>query len=524
MLRILIILGLLVGFSELVAAPHLVPAPDGNSSANPGEAQQYAESLGYAMNVIQEGYVRQVFRSELVSSSVAGLYEAARVPMPRRLQTQLHQLSVKEGLPFFLDLATARFQVIPLIESIQNKELTDLLVQARENLGDLEVLRGQGDLLASVRAICKNLDPYSGLVTGQELQKTVYSETSHGLGIETADHVGKGPLVVKSVAAGGPGQRAGIRPDDQITHINGKAVDEQKTGIITLAKFTNPDLGNSEPAACKVCLTVLRPGAPKPRQVTLETETFKAESILGVSRREDNSWYYFLDRKNKIAQVRIASLAAGTADELRQVLTGLQAEKMKGLVLDLRWCPGGMLDEAVAVAELFLGECLITTIQGRHQGRTEYRSHGQGGFLDFPIIVLINAETSGGAELIAAALEDHQRASLAGQRTRGKASIQKMEGLPVNNFALKMTTGTFIRPSGKNIHRFPDSRPTDPWGVHPDPKLELRTSPELNRKLKEWWLLQTLRPGPSNESQPLDDPEVDPVRQFAWQILKEKIR
>ena len=86
--------------------------------------------------------------------------------------------------------------------------------------------------------------------------------------------------------------------------------------------------------------------------------------------------------------------------------------------------------------------------------------------------------------------------------------------LPDNNY-LKVTSGVFVRPNGKNLHRFPDSKPADDWGVHPDPKLECRMSPDLGRQLREAWLLQTLRPGSSNEALLLDDPEKDPQRQAA---------
>src|SRR5262249_54703093 len=147
-----------------------------------------------------------------------------------------------------------------------------------------------------------------------------------------------------------------------------------------------------------------------------------------------------------------------------------------------------------------------------------------------PVLVLVNGETSGGAELIAAALQDNSRAKVAGQRTVGKGSIQTVVGIAVPDAGLKLTTGTFVRPSGKNLHRFADSTAEpdlpagrrrrqvgDDWGVRPD--VDLRTSAALAKLLKEWWLLQTLRPGPSNEALPLDDPTADPQRLAAVEEL-----
>src|SRR5262249_43823320 len=132
-------------------------------------------------------------------------------------------------------------------------------------------------------------------------------------------------------------------------------------------------------------------------------------------------------------------------------------------------------------------------------------------------------ETSGGAELIAAALQDHGRASVAGRRTRGKASIQNTLVIPGTDANLKLTTGSFLRPSRQNLHRFPESKPSDPWGVRPDAELECRVRPGLGRRLKGGWLLQSLGPGEDKEILPLDDPANDPTRQAALQALRDKV-
>jgi carboxyl-terminal processing protease len=276
--------------------------------------------------------------------------------------------------------------------------------------------------------------------------------------------------------------------------------------------------------ASEVTVIYVRLGATSPYKATLERQDFRPETVLGVARQDDNSWDFWCDRAGKIAQVRLASLANGTAAEVREVVSGLQAAGMRGLILDVRWCPGGYLREAVNVAALFLGECNVATVRSRGEEDKTYPSAADKKFLDFPMVVLVNGETSGGGELIAAALQDHKRAAVAGQRTIGKASIQTMVPLPVPGAGLKLTTGTFVRPSGKNLHRFPESSVSDDWGVRPDASLELRVSPELNRQLKEWWLQQTLRPGPCREVLPLDDPIADPARHAAIQALLAKTK
>jgi carboxyl-terminal processing protease len=194
------------------------------------------------------------------------------------------------------------------------------------------------------------------------------------------------------------------------------------------------------------------------------------------------------------------------------------------LILDLRWCPGGLLNESVEAARLFLEEGVIVKIKTRTEEPQVYRAGEGTRYIGFPMVVLLNGETSGGAELIAAALQDHDRAWVAGQRSRGKANIQKIMGLPLAGAGLRLTIGTFQRPCGQNLHRFPDSTTADDWGVCPEPELELRLSPDLTRQLRQWWQEQTDRPGQATRVLPLDDLTADPQRHAALQALRRKIR
>jgi carboxyl-terminal processing protease len=204
---------------------------------------------------------------------------------------------------------------------------------------------------------------------------------------------------------------------------------------------------------------------------------------------------------------------------------------MKGLVLDLRWCPGGYLNQAAEVAALFLATGQIASVQYRNpnrQGASEFRADGVGlqrvKFKDVPLLVLVNGETSGGGELIAAALQDNDRAKIAGQRTLGKASVQTPIYLNgIADRAFKLTAGTFVRPSGKNLQRFSTSKPEEDWGVRPDQGFAIPVSPGLGTRLKAWHSLYALRPPDSREAMDLDDPEADPQRFRASRLLKEMI-
>lgn len=474
-----------------------LPAGPANNPHLRTEAQEFAQQLSYTLSLVAQQYVRPVAGEELLGAALRGLYEAARVPVPAGLDAELKRATTE-------------------------KEQLALLSRCRQQLGDVEPLRSGGAMRAACQGLTRVLDPHSVVVTGEDLRRGSGVDSHAGVGLTLADNLGVGPIVVKAVLPGSPAQVAGLRPGDEITHVGDKDLAGMTSAVARLL-LDQGGPGDVRPVsfadAPERVEVTLRRGGEKPQKLALERKAFRAETVLGVRRRDDNTWDYLADRKNRIAHVRIGAVGNGTALELRNVLAALESDGCRGLVLDLRWCPGGYLQESINAAALFLGECKVATIKSRDK-EIPHASTKAHKFLDLPILVLVNGETSGGAELIAAALQDNGRAKVAGQRTLGKGSIQSMLALSVADAGLKVTTGTFVRPSGKALHRAPSSTPRDDWGVRPD--VDLRTSPELAKQLKEWWLLQTLRPGPSNEALPLDDPTADPQRLAAVAALLRK--
>jgi carboxyl-terminal processing protease len=503
MRRPLACLLLVLGAGVVFAAGRILdrtPAANRPSSETT-EAQNYAQQMLYVLNQVAEQYVRPVSRAELAGAALHGMYDAVRVPAPAGLDRDVRRATTDQAL-----LA--------------------LLARTRDALGNAEELHESNALLASCRALTRCLDPHSAVVTGPELRRGSGVDEQQGIGVELEDSVGVGPLRIKAVLPGGPAQQAGLRPGDEITELDGESVQGMPSEVALLrCNFLpgGPPVNPDDPPPATIRVGTRRPGSGEARTVTLERREWQPETVLGVRRRPDNPWDYWLDRPGGVALARLANLGNGTALELREVLTGLQADRVRGLVLDLRWCPGGYLREAVETASLFLGDCNVATLRSRKEPDGVQPSTRDNKFLDLPLVVLVNGETSGGGELIAAALQDRKRAAVVGQRTLGKASIQTMIALAAPGAGLKLTTGTFVRPSGKNLHRFADSKPTDDWGVRPDPDHEFRTSPDLARQLRAWWLVQTLRPGPSREALPLDDPTADPQLQAALSALSRQI-
>jgi carboxyl-terminal processing protease len=198
---------------------------------------------------------------------------------------------------------------------------------------------------------------------------------------------------------------------------------------------------------------------------------------LGDVRKPDHAkeWDFYVDRPNQIGYIRLISFSETTADELRAALAKLQKDGLRGVILDLRTNPGGLLRSAVDVSRMFLNEGHIVSTKGRNQQEESFDAKPGGALVppELPIAVLINRLSASASEIVSAALQDHKRAVIVGERSYGKGSVQNLIDMEGRKSALKLTTASYWRPSGKNIHRFPDSKESDEWGVRPDPGFEI---------------------------------------------------
>jgi carboxyl-terminal processing protease len=183
-----------------------------------------------------------------------------------------------------------------------------------------------------------------------------------------------------------------------------------------------------------------------------------------------------VDPKNRIGYIRLTAFSRNTPTELQQVLTQLSEKKMRALILDLRNDPGGLLSSAIEVSDLFVSKGRIVSTKGRNSPERVWDAHREGTFEGFPMVVLVNRFSASASEIVAACLQDNKRATIIGERTWGKGSVQNVIELENGHSALKLTTAAYRRPNGKNIHRFPEAKPTDEWGVMPDSNHEIRLS------------------------------------------------
>src|ERR1043166_7116970 len=324
----------------------------------------------------------------------------------------------------------------------------------------------------------EKLDPHSGFMNEDEFRQFKQGSTGKfgGVGIRLGpDRAGN--YVVESPIPGTPAFEAGIRPGDIILKIDGRATDQ-----MTLKKVG--EMIQGEPGT-DVTLTVVHENGKEPVDMTLKRAEIKIESVMGDKRVQDNlkEWDFFVDHKAKIGYIRINAFTETTVEELTRAVEHLQAAGMRGLVIDLRNNPGGLLKAAVEVSSMFLpeGKNVVTT-KGRG-GAVEdvYNAHHKNAKVKpggYPIAILINRYSASASEIVSAALQDHARAVIIGERSYGKGSVQNLIGMENGRSALKITTASYWRPSGRNIHRFPDSKDEDEWGVKPNKGYDVKLSAE----------------------------------------------
>ena len=286
----------------------------------------------------------------------------------------------------------------------------------------------------AINGMIKSLDPHSSFMT-PELYKELEVETQGrfgGIGIEIT--ILKDVLTVVSPIEDTPAFKAGVKPGDSIVKIDGKS-----TKDITIMEAVKKLRG---PKDTKVTITILRENMAQPRDITLTRAVIQVKSVRAKA---------FDDH---IGYIRIASFHERTADDLRKALTDV-AEKtkpMKGLVLDLRNDPGGLLTQAIEVSDMFLKSGVIVSTRGRTKKmETKATARDSGDKeVNAPIVVLVNEGTASAAEIVAGALQDNGRALIVGTQTFGKASVQTVIPLE-DGSALKLTTARYYTPNGRSI-------------------------------------------------------------------------
>ncbi|MBX7167120.1 MAG: S41 family peptidase [Pirellulales bacterium] len=368
-------------------------------------------------------------------------------------------------------------------------------------------------LSGALEGMVGQLDDYSGYIGPEEFQEMEESLNQEfgGIGIQVAADQVDGRLTVLSPLVGTPAYEAGIIAGDVIVAINGESTAALSMDDAVLRLRGAP--------GTEVKVAVERAGEEEPREFKLVRENIVVDTVLGDTYDADDHWNFFLPGDERIAYIRITSFGQRTADELETVIGELSRAGMRGLVLDLRNNPGGLLDVAIDVCDLFIESGTIVSTRERNGGGETWEAQRDGTYSGFPIVVLVNHFSASASEIVAACLQDHGRAAVVGERTWGKGSVQSVVELDDRRSAVKLTVATYWRPSGKNIHKGRNAKDTDSWGVMPSPGLEVKLSDDEAEKL---FLARRNRDviGKGTAAPPIDDRQL----QRALEYLREQLQ
>lgn len=334
-------------------------------------------------------------------------------------------------------------------------EVKQLISQRFVDAPDEKILR-EGAIKGMVEALN---DPYTIYVPASDERNFTKDLTGEYVGIGAQVNTQDGWLTIVSPLEDSPAFRAGLMAEDRVAEINGKS-----TQNMPIDECISLLLG--EPGT-KVTLTIDRKGQKIP--IEIQREKIKTRSVKGFHRSATDpaGWDYLIDPARSIAYVRLTQFTPNCSDEILDALKAVGADKgkLKGLVLDLRFNPGGLLNEAERIADFFLESGIIVSTKGRAHDEVVRRAEKDGTLPDFPIAILLNGNSASASEVLSGALVENNRAIVVGQRSFGKGTVQSVIQLPSGKGSeLKMTEQGYYLPSGRSLTR-KDNTPT--WGVDP---------------------------------------------------------
>ncbi|MBN1764798.1 MAG: S41 family peptidase [Sedimentisphaerales bacterium] len=343
------------------------------------------------------------------------------------------------------------------------------------------------------------LDSYTYIIWPrdvEEFQKDMTNEFT-GIGIVINKDKDKFLKVDSLVSYDHPAYKAGLDANDIILAIDGKEAQN-----LTLEKAVRLITG---PAGTDVVLTIDRKGFDKPRDYTVTRQHVVVPTVKGLCRNENGQWNYFVDQDKGIAYVHLTHFAGETPGSLRETLETLKQQGMKALVLDLRSNSGGYLSGAVEIADLFIPSGrIVSSRSSRVTSPTSVNTNSSRSIFDrmfekenhrlnsniikedvnnattlgtfddqLPLVVLINSASASASEIVAGALKDHNRALIIGTRSFGKGNVQTIKQLMPSSAQVKMTIAYYYLPSGRKVHRDPEDKQNEDYGVEPHIEIEL---------------------------------------------------
>ena len=312
--------------------------------------------------------------------------------------------------------------------------------------------------VGSVNGMMGELDPYSIFIPAAKKEEfdNILEGSFKGVGIELSQ-MENGDIQVVSPIPNSPALKAGVMAGDIIVKVNGTEIKGKK--IADVQSLIKGPLGS------EVRLTVRHPDGGHDVELKMTRQEIVLPTVMGYRRDAKNNWDYWVSQNPKIAYIRITQFTNDTYTELKEALDHVLGQGMQGLILDLRFNPGGRLDQAREIVNLFISEGVIVVTRGLHRAEEIDRASPDKALPQkFKMIVLVNEHSASAAEIVAGSLKDNHRAVILGTRTYGKGSVQEIIPLEQDEGELKLTVAYYYLPSGRLVHR---KKGATDWGVEP---------------------------------------------------------
>lgn len=375
--------------------------------------------------------------------------------------------------------------------------------------------------LGAINGMIESLnDPYTVFVPAEDTADFTKDLTGEYVGIGAEVGLRDGWFTILSPLDDSPAWKAGVMADDRVVAIDGKT-----TQGLAVDDCIDQLLG--EPGT-DVTITVERADGSR-TDITITRQPIRVNPVKGFLRRDggEGEWRYLLDPGKNIAFVRLTQFTPHCAEELRAAIENATKEAggtLGGLILDLRYNPGGVLEQAVQIADMFLDHGVIVSTEGRTNSNRVEQASKDGTLPAFPLVLLVNGQSASASEVLSGALSDHERAVILGSRTFGKGLVQTVRPLPGGAGVLKITEQHYKLPSGRFIQRTDDATT---WGVDPTPGYYLpmtddQTIDMLTARRQQEVISHKDQPEPASADEVVDRLK-DPQLAAALRVMRHRI-
>ena len=367
---------------------------------------------------------------------------------------------------------------------------------------------------AAMEGVFRKLDDRSEFIEPSQLRnyERDFKKEFAGIGVELDAELSSGEIVVVAPVYGGPAWQAGIRSGDRIISVEG--IETRGRNLSEIVAQFRGEVGSQ----VELCIRKQGVGLNDRsviQDVTLSRQNITIESVRGDRRLPSGKWDWWLEGDPNIAYLRISHFSKRTDTEVAALIEKLVFKQPpRGLVIDLRGNSGGILEGGIALCNLFLEDGLIAAVTNDRSNNSNGKQLQQkwtataGQVLKgVPIAVLVDEFTAGVAEIVAACLQDHKRATIVGSRTFGNASVQTITTLSSGPGAIRLTTNEYQRPSGTSLNRLSTSTESDAWGVQPDSNFAFSPT---RKQLEDWITWRQDRDRSGQSSAVLDPGELLP--------------